>query len=81
MVLVTPEQRDLEKSIEEVIEMAYLPPFQPPAEHRRADAEAAKRAKEYREQQEQQERRRREERERALIAEQRRNASETSQRR
>jgi hypothetical protein len=58
-----------------------LPPIQPPAEHRRADAEATKRAQDYRKHQQEQERRRREERERALIAESRRKASETSQKR
>lgn len=58
-----------------------LPPHQPAGQHARADAEVEAKLKQYRVQKEREDRRRREERERALIAESRRKASETSQRR
>ena len=57
------------------------PPFQPPAEHRRAEESIKKQANLYRQHQEREERRRREQRERELIAEARRKAGESSKRR
>lgn len=56
-----------------------LPP-PPPAYHQKADKDAIRRMKEYRAAKEAEDRRRTEARKRALIAESRRRAGETSQR-
>lgn len=64
----------------EVSSMPISIPPPPSGIHRRADADAERRAQEYRKAQQAEDRRRREERERALAAESRRKASETSKR-